>query len=203
VSRVSSSLRAQATLAIGFTGHRSLPDEDKSRQLICGFLERRKTATRGMISGISSVAAGGDLLFTESCVQLEIAFRVLLPMPETEFRDDFDAATWPRAESVLRKATSFEVTGADQPRDELYYECGIATVHQSALLVALWDGEPSRGKGGTADIVAFARKIGRPVVWFHSSTGNVTIFNSEAEQKLMDELLERRSHIQDVGLPGK
>jgi len=49
------------------------------------------------------------------------------------------------------------------------------------LLLALWDGEPSQGLGGTADVVAFARGLGRPVVWLHSTTGEVRLFNEKTE----------------------
>ena len=181
----SSSIRLPATLAIGFTGHRKLPDETKCRKLLCDFLGQRKAAAPGMIYGVSSVAAGGDLLFGESCIQLEIPLLVLLPMPAEQFREDFDAATWARAERVMSKAVSVEVTGGNQPRNDLYYECGIETVQQSRLLVALWDGEPSHGMGGTGDIISFAKELGRPVVWFHSATGDVRNFNEKPEQELL------------------
>jgi len=58
-------------------------------------------------------------------------------------------------------------------------------VQQSQLMIALWDGEPSRGMGGTQEIVAFAKKMGRPVVWFHSVTGTMQVFNKPALQKLL------------------
>jgi hypothetical protein len=34
-------------------------------------------------------------------------------------------------------------------------------------LFAVWDGEPARGYGGTADVVAYARQLGTPVriIW--------------------------------------
>ena len=70
-------VRLPAILAIGFTGHRKLPDEVKSRQLIRDFLEQQKSATRGIVSGVSSAAAGGGLLFAESCIELGIPLRVL------------------------------------------------------------------------------------------------------------------------------
>ena len=104
------SIRLPATLAIGFTGHRKLPDESKSRKLVYDFLSDRKTAAPGLIYGVSSVAAGADLLFCESCLQLEIPLHVLLPMPAEEFRHDFDLETWARAAEVMRQAVSVEVT---------------------------------------------------------------------------------------------
>ena len=37
-------------------------------------------------------------------------------------------------------------------------------VDRSERLVAVWDGKPARGIGGTADIVSYARQKGVPVV---------------------------------------
>src|SRR5271157_3364739 len=105
------SIQLPATVAIGFTGHRALDDEAQCRKSILEFLEQRKESALGLVYGISSVAAGGDLLFAESCSQLALPLRVLLPMAAEEFRKDFDEKSWTRVEEVLSKAASVEVTG--------------------------------------------------------------------------------------------
>ena len=74
------------TVAIGFTGHRALEDEARCRKAVFAFLEQQKKSASGLVYGISSVAAGGDLLFAESCIQLAIPLRVLLPLPAEEDR---------------------------------------------------------------------------------------------------------------------
>lgn len=180
-------VRLPTALAIGFTGHRALGDETSCGKAIAAFLEQRKKSNPGLVYGLSSVAAGGDLLFAESCIQLGLPLRVLLPLPVEEFRKDFDEDGWSRAERVLRQAASVEVTGGSQLREECYYECGIETVQQSRLLLALWDGAPSQGLGGTGDVVSFARGIGRPVAWLHSTTGAIHIFNEKAELELLED----------------
>ena len=181
------SIQLPATVAIGFTGHRALGDEAKCRKVIFEFLQQRKASAAGVVYGISSVAAGGDLLFAESCIELGLPLRVLLPLPVEEFRTDFDEKSWSRAELVLSKAASVEVTEANQSREECYYECGIEMVQQSRLLLALWDGGPAQGLGGTEDVVSFARGDGKPVVWLHSTTGEVSVFNEKSEKELLDD----------------
>jgi hypothetical protein len=194
-------VRLPAILAIGFTGHRKLPDEAKSRRLIRDFLAQQKSATMAIVSGVSSVAAGGDLLFAESCIELGIPLRVLLPMPRDQFRNDFDVATWERAERVLSTAISVEIKGDREHRRESYYECGIETVHQSEILLALWDGQQARGMGGTAEIVTFAKAIGRPVVVFHSENGENQTFNEAAMQKLVhDPEMDFLNGLPDAGV---
>lgn len=39
------------------------------------------------------------------------------------------------------------------------------------MLLALWDGAPARGPGGTAAIVAYARERGLPVYWARANGG--------------------------------
>ena len=167
--------------AIGFTGHRSLPDEGKSRVALRKTLEEWKAKIPGVAYGISSVAAGGDLLFAETCLALHLPLRIFLPMPKERFREDFDGPTWERVERVLAQALSVEVTGESEEAPQRYYECGIETVQQSQLLIALWDGGPSQGLGGTADMVRFAEEQGRQVVWIHSATGEVRTLNEKPD----------------------
>ena len=38
-------------------------------------------------------------------------------------------------------------------------------VRRCDLLIAIWDGLPPRGRGGTADVITEARRSGVPVVW--------------------------------------
>lgn len=52
-----------------------------------------------------------------------------------------------------------------------YATIGQMLVRQADLLVALWDGNPARGRGGTADVVSEARRSGVPVIWIDLSTG--------------------------------
>src|SRR5579863_500980 len=182
------SILLPSTVAIGFTGHRNLPDESKSRACILKFLQQYKAGTNKTVYGVSSAAAGGDLLFAESCIQVGLPIRILLPAPKEQFREDFDEPTWNRAVSVMEHAISVEVIGSGETKEERYYECGVETVQQSQMLLALWDGKPSLGLGGTEEIVTFAKGQERPVVWIHSITGEVQHFHQEKESFIDPEL---------------
>ena len=202
-NEIKSAIRLPSVLAIGFTGHRSLPDEATSRESIRGFLREQKAKTAAIVYGVSSAATGGDLLFAESCLELEIPLRILLPLSKEEFRKDFDAAAWLRAEEVMSKAVSVEVTGNRETRNEAYYECGIETVQQSQLMMTLWDGESSRGMGGTQEIKDFAQEMGKPVIWIHSVTGAMQILNEPALKevdRLEDTELDFLNGLPDAGM---
>ena len=179
-----SSIRLPAVLAIGFSGHRTLEDEPKLKQLILDYLREQKAAGPWIVYGVSSAAAGGDQLFAESCLELDIPLRVLLPKPVEHFRSDFKPESWQRTERILEQAISVEVTGNRNEGKEQYYDCGIQTIAESQVLIALWDGQPSRGAGGTQDIVSYAEQIGHPVVWIHSATGERKTLNEAAARQI-------------------
>ena len=117
-----SSIRLPAVLAIGFTGHRSLQNEPKLRQMVVDYLRQQKAASPWTVYGVSSAAAGGDQIFAESCLELEIPLRVLLPKPVEHFRNDFNPESWQRTERILEKAISVEVTGNRNEGKEQYYD---------------------------------------------------------------------------------
>ena len=127
-------VRLPEVLAVGFTGHRKVPYEAKSRQVIRDFLARQKESHPGILYGISSAASGGDQLFAESCLELDIPLRILLPRPAEQFRADFDDASWQRTVRIVEKAISVELTGEPESQSDQYYDCGIQTVAESQLL---------------------------------------------------------------------
>ena len=47
----------------------------------------------------------------------------------------------------------------------------VEVVEHSDVLVAVWDGDRSRGEGGTADIVAYAADRGHLLLWVRASRG--------------------------------
>jgi hypothetical protein len=173
------------TLAIGFAGDRALRDEEKSRYLLLEFLRQRMASADGMLYGVSSLAAGADLLFVEACIELGISLQILLPMPAEELSKILGPAAWLRAQRALNQALSVEVVGSQDSAEESYYECGIETIQRSGLLLAIWDGKSSSGADSTDQIVRFAEKIDRPVIWIHSENGSMQTLNPAAERRLL------------------
>jgi len=52
---------------------------------------------------------------------------------------------------------SVETLSFDEPSEEAYLAAGCRVVDMSDVLLAVWDGQPARGKGGTGNIVEYAR----------------------------------------------
>jgi hypothetical protein len=65
-------------------------------------------------------------------------------------------------------------------RSDAYLEAGVRTVDECDLLLAVWNGEPAAGRGGTGEIVAYARTQEKPVWCIDSATGALVEERPEA-----------------------
>ncbi len=61
---------------------------------------------------------------------------------------------------LMRRASKSEVLEHATTDEESYLNAGKRVVDTSDVLIAVWDGRPSRGLGGTADIVEYAVRKG-------------------------------------------
>jgi nucleoside 2-deoxyribosyltransferase len=173
-------------LFVGFTGHRGLADPDRISGAIQQVLQRLERAY-GPLAAVSSAARGSDTLFVKAAQGRQLPWLLLLPFPREEFRKDFSPEEWSVAETLMRQAVSTHIeppAEANRPagaaRNDAFLECGIRTVDNCDVLVAVWDGLPARGSGGTGDIVGYARSQKKPMVWIHALTGAVVDENLAA-----------------------
>ncbi|MEY4941075.1 MAG: hypothetical protein RIQ93_2810 [Verrucomicrobiota bacterium] len=155
---------------VGFTGHRHVKDESAVGQAITDVLTNLKKESGIEWLALSSVAAGGDMVFAKAALALGLGWEAILPLPAAEFRHDFDEASWQQVETLMRDAEQVRVIGERAGREDAYLDCGMEAVNQCDLLLTVWDGEPARGKGGTAEIVAYARAMGRPLIIIDAKT---------------------------------
>ncbi len=165
---------------IGFTGHRQLVESTRTAAAIRGALTELKSAAPGEWLAFSSVAAGSDILFAREAMKLNLAWQAVLPLAPAEFKKDFSAAEWRDAETLLSEAEHVRILVDNDGRNEAYLDAGMETVHESDVLLAVWDGEPARGKGGTADVIGYARELGHPIVIIDAVTGEIRRENWEA-----------------------
>ena len=152
---------------VGFTGHRRLRQPDEVAALLRELLVSLGREIRGQLVGHSSIAIGGDTLFAEACLVSNIPWIALLPFAEGDFKSDFSETDWDKARALLQRAARVESLVDAKDRNVGYLECGLATVEEADLMIAIWDGEPSRGTGGTAEVVAHARNFGKPLILLH------------------------------------
>ncbi|MGW0843165.1 hypothetical protein ACWD26_24025 [Streptomyces sp. NPDC002787] len=144
---------------IGITGHRQIPDAALStvRSGIRAELRDRPAAR-----ALSSLAAGADQLFAEIALENGIPLTAVIPGMdyETHLGDDTVRAAYRR---LLKCCAARVELPHERTHDEAYYAAGRYIVDHADRVIAVWDGAPARGLGGTADIVDYARLTGVPV----------------------------------------
>src|SRR5271170_7842649 len=155
---------------VGFSGHRQLENADAVARAVRLVLESLQGESRGEWVALSSVAKGGDQLFVAQAMDMGLSWYAILPMPRVEFSRDFDEIEWKAVERMLEKAEHVRVITENGPRNDAYLDCGMETVNGADVLMAVWDGDPVRGKGGTADVVEYAKSIGKPVIIIDAAT---------------------------------
>lgn len=163
---------------VGFTGHRHVESPELIARALDSALEWLQQ-TPGEWVALASVAEGCDQLFVKTALDRGLAWHAILPLQPEEFSRDFTPEKWTDVEQLLVRAEYQQVSNEREegPREDAYLDCGLETVNGSDLLIAVWDGEPARGKGGTADIVEYARSIGRPLVLIDATTGERRVEN--------------------------
>ncbi len=155
---------------VGFSGHRYLNDPDAAASAIRAALETLAREVPGEWIGLSSVATGSDQLFVDQLQALKLSWHAILPLPRAEFQKDFPADEWAIVETALARAEHLRIINDNGTREDAYLDCGLETVDGSDVLIAVWDGEPAHGKGGTADVVEYAMSIGKPVLILDAGT---------------------------------
>ncbi len=164
---------------VGFTGHRQLTDAAGIQQAMSTELEKLRESKGVEWVALSSIAEGSDILFARTARSLGMGWEAMLPLPAAEFRRDFHEEIWMQVENLLGEAEQVRIIGERTARDDSYLDCGMETVNGCDLLLAVWDGEPSRGRGGTAEIVAYARELGRPLILIDAKNLEVRRENME------------------------
>lgn len=166
---------------VGFTGHRHVSAPAIIALAIDSAIELLQQRTSGAWVALSSLAQGSDQLFVQQALRRGLTWHAILPLPAGEFARDFDPVQWSQAEALLQQAEHLQISSdaSDASREDAYLDCGLETVNGSDLLIAVWDGEPARGRGGTAEVVEYARALGRPIILIDATTGERRIENWE------------------------
>jgi hypothetical protein len=171
-------------LAVGVTGHRkealppdSLPSLNKRLRAVLEELleqaQKVRSANRQFFSNdpprflfVSPLADGADQIAAEIALELGYELHALLPfereryladMPDDESRAGYNSL-------LSRSACILELPGESSQHLESYVMAGRATIAHCDLLVAVWDGLPPRGRGGTGEVVRLAHDRAKPTI---------------------------------------
>ena len=152
---------------LGITGHMRLSPDTRSlvRAVIDGLLGRVDEP----IEGWTSLAVGADQIFAEAVLAAGGSLVFVNPCEGVEstigpaYKEAFE-----RLRSASREVPPLFL----EPTPEAFWAAGKTIADAVDQLIAVWDGGPSAGLGGTADVVEYRQRIGRPWVrvWPHGAS---------------------------------
>ncbi|QUQ68028.1 hypothetical protein [Kutzneria sp. CA-103260] len=148
---------------IAITGHRGLPNP--TRALVDAALRAELRQAIQPLVGVSCLADGADALFAQAV--LDEGGQLVAVLPAQRYRERLPADYHPTYDALLQQATEVVTMDYDRPGREAYMAASVRMVTGADHLVAVWDGQPAAGRGGTADVVTHAQDHGVPVtvIW--------------------------------------
>ncbi|MGH8794709.1 MAG: hypothetical protein ACRDXX_18940 [Stackebrandtia sp.] len=152
-------------MRIAVTGPRDLYDAaaDKVKHALRD--ELRQLADGDRITGVSCLADGADQFFADAV--LELGGRLEVVVPAAEYRDGLPEAAHAGYDRLFAVAAHVRRLDHRESTEQSHMDASVAMLDGADRLVAIWDGQPARGYGGTADVVDYAREhdIAVTVVW--------------------------------------
>jgi hypothetical protein len=139
--------------------------------VMAGIEERHPERVCRLVSGL---AEGADRLAAFVALGLGWPLDVILALHRTRFEEDFEQAhAVGEFRALLAAAASVEEPSrrwhVGRPAEDGYHATGAAMLKVCGVLIAIWDGEGSRGKGGSIEVIAEARRRGLDVIWVHAT----------------------------------
>lgn len=147
-------------MRVGITGHRGLSTdvEEHVRALLADQVKEYDPAE---LVGVSCIADGPDSWFAETV--LKHGGRLEVVVPAAEYRESLPDWHHPVYDRLVSRAADVHHTGMTESTSEAHQAGSEILVGLVDELIAVWDGKPARGYGGTADVVAYADRTGVPV----------------------------------------
>lgn len=145
---------------IAVSGHRGLSPQTMAA--VRSGLRLQLSPYRGDLVGVTCLADGADQLFAE--VVLSLGGTIEVVVPAERYLDGLPAETHGTYHDLLARASVVRRLEFVESTSESHMAASAQMLANVDLLLAVWDGLPAWGYGGTADVVAYARECGIPVI---------------------------------------
>lgn len=155
---------------VGITGHRNIGNAE-SQAWVRKAMDAQVKQLQ-ISKGLTSLAIGADQLFAELLITHNIPYSAVIPCKNYE--STFDGQDLQAYRHLLKKAANMHEMAFSEPADEAFWSAGQYIVDQSDLLIAIWDGQPAKGLGGTGDAVEYALTSKVPIVQINPVTHQIT-----------------------------
>jgi hypothetical protein len=151
--------------SIAVSGHRGLTPEVTRFVDTAIRVKLAACAAEDGLVGLSCLADGADQIFATAVLDAGGVLEVVVPA--TEYREKLPDDAKSGYDELLARASAVHRLDRRESTAEAHMAASTLMVDRAHCLFAVWDGEPARSFGGTADVVAYAEQRGTPVtvIW--------------------------------------
>ncbi|MFI6319824.1 hypothetical protein ACIBG8_19980 [Nonomuraea sp. NPDC050556] len=143
-------------MRIAVSGHRGLPPQTAS--MIDSAIRAELAGHAPAVTGLSCLADGADQIFARAV--LDLGGNVEVVIPAEQYRDGLPEEALREYDALLSQATQVHRLAFVESTSESHMEASRRMLDEADELIAVWDGQPARGYGGTADVVTAAKECG-------------------------------------------
>lgn len=148
-------------MKVGITGHQRIGDDSKW-PIVEDEMARVIRSCPQPVVGLSSLAIGADQRFAEIIVREGATLIAVVPFEGYE-RTFVDPDALRSFRRLLALSSRVETLNWHDSDESSFFAAGRRVADECELLVAVWNGKPAAGLGGTADVVRYAKSKGRSV----------------------------------------
>jgi hypothetical protein len=142
---------------VAITGHRGLPP-GTSQLVDAAIRAELRRCPAGDLTGVSCLADGADQIFARAV--LDLGGRLEVVVPAADYRAVLPAACHAAYDELLAGAAEVFRLSHRTSTSEAFMDASRRMLGYVDQLLAVWDGKPARGFGGTADVVHLAGDLG-------------------------------------------
>ncbi len=154
----------------GITGHQNLGEAETVAWVEKNLMD--VVVKFNVHEGFTSLAIGADQLFAQILRDQGIPYTAILPCRELEktFHTPAQLESYCR---LLKNAATVETLDFIEPAEIAFFEAGKRVVDLADMMIAVWNGQPAKGLGGTGDAVKYALDQKKRVVHINPITQQV------------------------------
>ncbi|MEQ7124690.1 hypothetical protein ABN034_09205 [Actinopolymorpha sp. B11F2] len=156
-------------MRLAISGHRGLSAATE-RLIDEGIRAELARLDAAELVGVTCLADGADHIFARAV--LDAGGRVEVIVPAAKYRDGLPVESHATYDELLAQASAVHEQPHVESTEQAHMDASAHMLKRADGLLAVWDGKPARGYGGTADVVQLAREsgVGVTVIWPDGAT---------------------------------
>jgi hypothetical protein len=184
-------------IRIGVTGHQDLAPDPRLEELLRGQIRRvhglwGPARSKLRLAVVSQLAEGADRLVVRHVLAegdacgAKAHLEVVLPVASKTYPElqDFSDESRDEFEHYLDLATDCAEPGdvdlsTPEAREAAYESASRQLIVRCDVLIAIWDGGPTGGRGGTAETLLAAAAVSTPCIWIPTGSSSTVQDNLE------------------------